>query len=111
MKGPVLSIFTCLFLLLFLAGCRQRFQKLSISQDELVPLLCDVHLSEAALQNVNGALKDSLTVVYLDQICKIHKISRERLDEVLAELRNNPDAMKKAYLEVSQKLQQRGNPQ
>lgn len=111
MKGPVLSIFTCVLLLLFLVGCRQRFKKLSISQEVLVPLLCDVHLSEAALQNVHGALKDSLAVVYLDQICKIHNISRERLDEVLAELRNNPDAMKKTYLEVSQKLQQRGNPQ
>jgi hypothetical protein len=111
MKGRVLCLSLGAILFLFLVSCRQRYQKLSLSNEKLVPLLCDVHLSEAALQTVQGALKDSLTNVYLAQICEIHKISRERLEEVLEELRNNPDAMKKAYQEVAQRLQQRGNPQ
>lgn len=111
MKRPVLLLLTGAVMLLLSSACRQRFQKLSLSNEKLVPILCDVHLAEAALQSVHGALKDSLTGVYLAQICAIHNISRERLDALLEELRNNPDAMKKVYLEVGQRLQERGNLQ
>lgn len=111
MKSRVLYLLIGLALPLLMLSCRQRYQKLSLSNEKIVPLICDVHLSEAALQTVQGALKDSLTNVYLTQICEIHEISRERLDEVLEELRNNPDAMKKVYRDVAERLQQRGTPQ
>ena len=111
MKSRFLCLPIGVTLLLLLPSCSDRYEKLSLPNDKLVPLLCDVHLSEAALQTVQGALKDSLTEVYLTQICEIHKISRERLYEVLEEVRNNPEAMKKTYQEVSQRLQQRGAAQ
>lgn len=107
MKGNVLMLSLVGVALLAMTACRDRYQKISLPNDRLVPLLCDIHISEAALQQVNGSLKDSLNEVYLTQICTIHQISRNRLDEVLGELRNNPDAMKKAYAEVAQILEQR----
>lgn len=106
MKCRVLSLLMGAILLLATPACRDRHQKISLSNDRLVPILCDIHISEAALQQVNGLRKDSLNEVYLTQICTIHQISRERLDEVLEELRRNPDAMKKAYTAVAQTLEQ-----
>ncbi len=111
MKGNVLLIWIVAMLLLATSACRERYLKISLPNDRLIPILCDIHIAEAAVQQVNGARKDSLNEVYLDQICTIHQISRERLDEVLEELRNNPDAMKKAYLAVAQALEERRTAQ
>lgn len=103
-KGPVLVLAT---LFVILASCRQRIPGISMPEDKLVPLLMDVHLAEAALQNVHGTVKDSLTDVYLGQICTIHEVDREKLDRVLAELRNNPEAMDRVYRKVVQKIEDR----
>lgn len=98
-----------LLLLLLFAGmaCTKKQAGPSMPKEKLVRLLVDMHLAEAALQNVFGATKDSLAEVYYADICTIHKLNRGQLDEVMEELRQNPLAMSETYREVIKRIDNR----
>lgn len=92
-------------------GCAKKQTGPSISKEKLVKLLVDVHLAEAALQNVFGVTKDSLAEVYYDDICAIHRLNRQQLDEIVTELRENPLAMSETYREVIKRIDSRNQPE
>ncbi|MBK7474525.1 MAG: DUF4296 domain-containing protein [Haliscomenobacter sp.] len=92
-------------------ACVKKQTEPSMPRDKMVKLLVDVHLAEAALQNVFGAAKDSLAEVYYKDICAIHRLNRQQLDKVLAELRQNPLVMSETYREVIQRIERRNEPE
>lgn len=90
-------------------GCTSKTPDLPIKEDALIPLLEDVHLAEAALQNVRGSMKDSLSTLYYKEICTIHHIDQVTLDTTLAMLRRDPSRMTRVYTQVIERVAKRNN--
>ncbi len=90
------------FSLMFLAvvfSCdpKEIEEPLPFSDEKIIDILIDVHISEAAMQTLGRVVKDSMKEVYMDQISEIHDVERQQLDEVLEELRNRPADLKRLY--------------
>jgi hypothetical protein len=83
--------------LIFLLGCKSETIELPIPEEELLPILIDVHLAEAALQNLRGDTKDSMANLYYEQICTIHQVNRKMLDSSITFLRSEPIILEKLY--------------
>lgn len=95
--------------LLVLWGCTSKNPDPPIQEKDLIPLLEDVHLAEAALQNVRGPMKDSLSTLYYKEICTIHRINKTTLDTTLAMLRRDPERMTRLYTQVIERVVKRND--
>jgi len=98
-----------LFFLLFSAAlvqaCRQEAKaELLIPDDQLVDVLVDVHLAEAALQNRFGLAKDTLAERYYDKIFELHGIEQATFDETMERVRRDPEIAQRIYERVLEKL-------
>lgn len=88
-------------------GCEEAPTPLPLSEEELIPVLIDIHVAEAALQNLRGETKDSMANVYYDQICTIHRVDRALLDSTLNMLRNRPEQMQEIYVKAMEEIDRR----
>lgn len=88
-----------LFMMLMLAfGCMEKKKEpFPIAEERLPDILLDVQLAESAMQNLYGVTKDSMAEVYYDQVCVIHDLDRETLDNALDRLRDEPEMMLRVY--------------
>ncbi len=94
--------------LLPFAGCRKEEPpQPPIPRDKLVSVLIDVHLAEAAKQNLIGLVKDSVTRAYYHQIYTIHQIDSVQLQQSLEILRDDPEQLKDVYQEIMDSLKAR----
>lgn len=92
-------------LLFFLVGaCRPKSPELPIPRDQLVPVLVDVQLAEAILQNFYGQEKDSLAQLYYQKICSLHGVEKSKLDSTLVLLQQDPQRMQDVFSEVLDSL-------
>ncbi len=87
-------------------NCGEKNARLPIDDETLVKVLADVHLSEAALSSTFGLEKDSLVLVYYDQIYKMHGISKDDFERTLFELYKRPRKMAYLYQLVTERLAQ-----
>lgn len=90
--------------LLLLLSCNKEEPALPIPEDELVSVLVDVHLAEAALQDAYGAKKDSLAELYYNQIYRLHDIEEEAFNKAIKQLRNEPERVERLYERVLEEL-------
>ena len=88
-------------------ACRKERSKIPIKESELVNLLVDVHVAEAAVQDLYGETKDSVGQVYYHQIYQIHNIDQSLFDTTLAVLRRNPEYAGRVYQKVMQEIDRR----
>jgi len=91
-------------LLLLFFACTQEKKPLPLPEGQLIRVLIDVHVAEAALQNLRGATKDSVANVYYSQICTIHDIERAALDSSLAMLRKRPEQLYEIYTKAMEEV-------
>lgn len=83
-----------LFILcLVLIACKKP-ENPSIPRSEMIKILADIHLSEASIGNISPQIKDSIASMYLDQILKIHKTSKDNFNSSL-KLQSSPVRLKK----------------
>lgn len=100
-----------LFILLILSSsfflsCKQEDIKLQIPDDELVKILTDLHISEAAILSLNQKLKDSMSVIYYQQIFEIHGITDSVFYHDLEILRNDSKKLEEIYQKVIVEVEQ-----
>lgn len=88
-------------------GCGGDPEDLPVRGEELVDLLVDVHIAEAAMQDLYGTDKDSMAEVYYQQIFYLHEIDAPAFDTTMAVLRRNPDYTARVYRQVMAVLEQR----
>jgi len=69
-----LYIFLCL---LSVGSCMEKELVPVTDEEQIVRVLADLHVSEAAAQQFDVTLRDSFREVYYDQIFKIHQIEKE----------------------------------
>jgi hypothetical protein len=83
---------------LALAGCQKEEKvQLPYPDKEVVAILADIHIAEAALQPLFGEVKDSTAQVYYEQIYAIHDINEDQLRELLQILKDHPKEMERIY--------------
>lgn len=94
-------------LCLCLVACRKKNEALPIEEEKLVSLLSDIHIAEAAMQNLAKTVKDSMAAIYYDQIYKIHDTDKETLNKTIVLLREQPGRLSRIYSKVLEELNQK----
>ncbi len=93
----------CLLAIWSLSTCN-RENPLSVPPQKMIEVLVDVHVAEAALQNLSSDTKDSLMVVYYDQIYDIHGITATQFEQDMTYIKRHPKTMEKIYEKVLEQL-------
>ena len=81
-------------------SCQQEEIKPQIPDEELIKILTDLHISEAAILSLNQKIKDSISVVYYQQIFEIHGVTDSVFYSDLEILRKDSKKLEKIYLKV-----------
>ena len=95
---------SCFFLAF---SCGSKSRSLPLSERKLADVLLDVHIAEAAAQNLGGKSRDSLLQIYYRDICRIHKIEMEELEKSMAIMREDPNRLTEVYSRINKKLEER----
>ncbi|MCB0568259.1 MAG: DUF4296 domain-containing protein [Phaeodactylibacter sp.] len=88
-------------------GCGHKQAALPIEEGKLVSVLIDVHLAEAAAQNLRGHTKDSILDMYYEQIFKIHGLDQATFESTMLSIRENPERLEAVYAEVMKEMERR----
>ncbi len=91
--------------LFVLVSCDEE-EVLPIEEQRMALIIADLHIAEAALQNVYASKKDSLAKIYYQQVYDIHEVDRPELDSAMAVLHRNPDLQLEVYNQVMEILQE-----
>jgi hypothetical protein len=86
------------------SACKPAPATLNMPEEQLVNVLADVHIAEAAIQNLRGETKDSTANLYYDQIYTIHGVTETQFLEAIDILQENPILMDQVYAQVLEKL-------
>ena len=95
-------ILLCLICCCF--ACGKKKTGLTIPEDKLVKILADAHIIESALQTNYKGLKDSMTIVYYQQLYDIHGTTEEEFRLNLRTLESNAKLMSDIYAKVMDEL-------
>ena len=93
-------------LVFFLFVACDEEEVLPIEEQKMALIMADLHIAEAALQNVYASKKDSLAKIYYQQVYDIHEINRLELDSAMAVLHRNPNLQLEVYNRVMEILQE-----
>ena len=93
-------------LCLFIVACTNP-QEPVLTKNELIPVLIDLHFSEAVIQSFDRKAKDSMANIYYNQVFQIHGISKEDFDQSMEILRNDPIMTEIIYNAVVDSLESR----
>ena len=85
--------------MLLLGACRES-PTLSLPEDQLIEVMTDMFLAEAAMQRLTKQIKDTISITYYDQIYEIHEVTREEYLANLRVLERNPKLAKQIYDKV-----------
>lgn len=93
---------TCLLFLavILLGGCKEEQKQLTLPEEKLISLLYDIQVAEAALKGIHSMDKDSVSVIYYQEIYDRHEVSEAVLKENLNILKDNPKLTNKIFKEV-----------
>ena len=81
-------------------SCQDEKVKFMIPDEEMIKILTDLHISEAAILSLNSNLKDSICNLHYQQIFEIHGISDSIFYLDLEKLRLDAKKLEKIYLKV-----------
>jgi hypothetical protein len=100
-------ISSCFLLFVVLGwGCIKSTQ-LPLDESRLIPMLCDLHIAEAAIAKAKGAEKDTIAQTLYDQVYAIHGITAAELDSSLAQIKRDPFLTEKIYEQVMVELEKK----
>ena len=102
-------ICTYILLLLLLSGCSMRPWGV-LSQDDMVAVLLDVHIAEAAMKVVDTSAKRIEKQEYYNTVFEKHHTTKEQFDKSLDWYARHPKLLAKIYDEVkieAERLQER----
>jgi hypothetical protein len=97
-------VYLLIFPILLLVGC-QPTDPLELADEQLVPLLADLHIARAVVANASPEQRDSVHDVFIDQLCLLHGISRDQFDRNLQRLADDPQRMEALYHEIVARLE------
>ncbi|MEI6407854.1 MAG: DUF4296 domain-containing protein [Bacteroidota bacterium] len=77
----------------------------TISEDEMVRIMADLSLAEAATTHLNGYPRDSLNQVYFKQVFEMHKITMEQYEQNLRMYATDLSTMERIVKNVEAKFE------
>ena len=83
----------------FCCSC-QETEELNLSEEKLIQVITDAHISEGAAQNLMQPIKDSILNLYYQQIFEIHQVSEAQFKADMQILARNTKLSKRIYEEV-----------
>lgn len=86
-------------------SCNDR-SSLLIQEDIMVDVIRDIHIAEAAMQNLIDITKDSIGEIYYDQVFEIHQVNKADFDSSMSILRKDPERLGIIYEQVLEELQE-----
>ena len=98
------KLFVLSCLLFSFIACSER-TPLLVEEDIMIDVLRDIHIAEAAMQNLVDLTKDSLGAIYYDQIFQMHQVNKEDFDSTMSILRKDPGRMGIIYDKVIEELE------
>jgi hypothetical protein len=96
-----------LFTFIIIFSCNKQGIDLPIEKDKLIQILADVQLAEALIQDERSEFKDSLSVVYYQQIFDKYGVNRALFDTSMSRLGSNPDMMEEIYTQVIKNIEKK----
>lgn len=101
-----IGIRTCCLLMMGLGAlaCKPEEPQLPIAEEALVPILKDMQLAEAIIQQQTFNIQDSLVERYYKVIYKTHDVKQQDVDSTLAILRREPAIMDRVFTKVLEEL-------
>ena len=101
---------TSIFILFALAACHSDSNNLPIPKDKLLPVLIDIHMVEAVVDNDSQVMKDSLTALYYPQIFEKHGVTAKDFDSTVKYMNVRPKLMHDIYEDMMQEIQKTTKP-
>ena len=96
----------CIIFLLTHTQCKQE-SPLPIPPSQLIEVLADIHLAEAAAQSLPLKTKDTTLTMYYKQVFEIHDVSQQDFDSTMVILKSKPKWLKAVYEKVIETIDQR----
>ena len=75
-----------------------------LSDEEIITVLADLHISQAAVEHLSLSLRDSMTNLYLEQVLTINEIPKEIFETDYHQLKEDPEKLKIIYDKVINRL-------
>lgn len=88
----------------FFSGCQGAKNERTENDRALVSLIMDMHVAEAAMAKVPDKFKDSLRLVYREEVARLHDLTPDNLDEILISLQEDPERFKELTILAMQKI-------
>ncbi len=101
MKTTKTFYFLFLFLIVFLSSCGNKKVELTIPEDKLIKIFFDLHSAEYIINRASVNEKDSLVIIYRDQIFKLHNVDKREFEKNLKIIQANPQYFKDFYEKVN----------
>ncbi|MFK7936382.1 MAG: DUF4296 domain-containing protein [Saprospiraceae bacterium] len=86
-------------------ACTPQQDQLSIPAEQLLKIIKDVHIAEAAMTGLGTERKDSVARVYYEQIFTIHGVTEADFYHDLELLKSRPEQLAKAYGVLQQQME------
>ena len=67
------------------------------SQEKIENILLQVHLTDAGSASLIGEIKDSIALLYMNQVKEINQITDEEIESIFTYLRENPEFSAEVY--------------
>jgi hypothetical protein len=86
-------------------SCQDEEIKPQIPDEEMVKILTDLHISEAAILSLNQKIKDSISVIYYQQVFEIHGVVDSIFYKDLEVLRSDSKRLEEIYIKVLENIE------
>ena len=97
-------------MLLPVLACHSDSSNLPIPKAKLVPVLMDIHMVEAVVENDSQVMKDSLAALYYPQIFEKHGVTAKDFDSTVNFMNERPKLMHDIYEDVMKEIQKTTKP-
>jgi len=101
------KILITITILCYLTSCQKKEYEYSLSDNQLITILLDLHASEAMTKNFDVTLRDSIGKVYFKQVLQIHEVSEKVFNKDFEELKRNPIKLEMIYKELEDLLEEK----
>lgn len=98
-------IFYLLLPIICFIGCKEEQDySYKLTNEKFVEILTDLHISESATQHLSLSYRDSMSIVYLNQILAIHEVPNEVFEAEYNKLKRDPEKLAIVYDLVIKRL-------
>lgn len=87
----MLKYLLCLSVIISIGACKDdNSLEINMTDEALVALFQDIHISNAALLKYKKENRDSVAQIFRSELAEIHNISVERIDFVMEQIQRSP---------------------